>query len=309
LIVVAGESLVDRVVHPDGTVDDHPGGGPFTTALALARLGCRVAFLGGISTDAEGRLLRATLEGDGVDLSLVETIEAPTLIATATLDEAGRATYRFEPPASAAAGLAAAALPADTAALHVGTLGLVLEPTATTIARLVEAAGADVLVMVDPNIRPDAIPDATAYRSRLASVLARADVVKASVDDLAWLDPERAPVDAARRLLGRETSAGASIVLVTDGAEPLRIVGSTGVDELPVPPVRVVDTIGAGDAFGAGFLAAWLHAGRGRPELESRPAVRESARFAMEVAARTVGRAGADPPTLAELGPGREAMR
>src|SRR5215831_4370168 len=113
-IVVAGESLIDRVVRPDGSADDHPGGGPFNTARALARLGCRVAFLGGISVDDHGRLLRETLEADGVDLSLVQVRDAPTLIATATLDKSGGATYRFDPPASAAADLRTAALPPET---------------------------------------------------------------------------------------------------------------------------------------------------------------------------------------------------
>jgi fructokinase len=308
LIVVAGESLIDRVVRSDATVEALPGGGPFNTARALARLGCRVAFLGALSTDVHGRLLRGALEADGVDLSLAPTSDAATLIATATLDAAGQATYHFEPPASAAAGLAAATLPPETVALHVGTLGLVLEPTATTIADLVAAAPGRVLVMVDPNIRPATIADEATYRARLAAILARADVVKVSRDDLSWLEPGRPPVDAARRLFRRGTGAGASIVLLTDGPNPVLVIGPAGVDEELVPAVAVVDTIGAGDAFGAGFLADWTRSGRGRAELGDRAAVRESVRFATRVAAWTVGRAGADPPALADLGTAREAM-
>src|SRR5262245_15499183 len=170
LIVVAGESLIDRLVRPDGDVEEHPGGGPFNTARALARLGCRVAFLGGLSTDEHGRLLRDALETDVVDLSLVQTSDSSTLVATAMLDYAGQATYRFDPEASAAAGLAGAKLPLDTAAFHVGTLGLVLEPTAATIAGLVAAAPPGILVMVDPNIRTATIADPTSYRSRLAAI-------------------------------------------------------------------------------------------------------------------------------------------
>jgi fructokinase len=309
LIVVAGESLIDRVVRPDGSVAEHPGGGPFNTARALARLGCRAAFLGGLSTDEHGRLLREALEADGVDLTLARTTDAPTLVATATLDPDGQARYGFEPPGSAAATLREATLPAETAALHVGTLGLLLEPTATTLAGLVADAPTDVVVMVDPNIRPDAIADPARYRARLAAVLARTDVVKVSVDDLAWIDPGIPPADAARRLLGHGSAPGPEIVLLSAGAEPTLIVGATGTDELPVRPAPVVDTIGAGDAFGAGFLAAWIRAGRGRAKLDDRAAVRDAVRFAMRVAAWTVGRPGADPPTLADLGPLEEAMR
>ncbi len=137
LIVVAGESLVDRIARPDGGLEEVLGGGPFNTARALARLGCRVAFLGRLSTDRYGAILRARLEDDGVELTLAATTDDPTLIGIAELDVDGVASYRFEPPDNAAAGLAPddvpSGLPRRTAALHVGTLGLVLEPMATTM--------------------------------------------------------------------------------------------------------------------------------------------------------------------------------
>src|SRR6478736_2115187 len=152
-IVVAGESLIDRIVRPDGAVEEVVGGGPLTTARALARLGFPVSFVGGLSTDASGGRLRAALAADGVDLSLAVTTEAPTLLAVAALDAAGVASYRFEPAGSAAASLRpadlAGGLPPDIAVLHVGTLGLVLEPAAETIAGLVATAPPDVLVIVD----------------------------------------------------------------------------------------------------------------------------------------------------------------
>ena len=301
LVVVAGESLIDRIVRPDGSVVEAPGGGPFNTARALGRLGCRVAFLGRLSSDRFGRMLRAHLESDGVDLSLAPTTDDPTLIAHAELDEHGAATYRFDTAGTAAAGLAASdirvGLPAATRALHVGTLGLVLEPTATTIAEIVELVGDDVVVMADPNIRPAAIRDEASYRDRLRALSRRFDVVKASVDDLAWLDPASDPVVAAHRFL----TAGAAVVLVTDGAGAVRVVTPEGVVAVPVPTVDVVDTVGAGDAFAAGFLAAWLRDGRGRAELRDGDAVLEATRFGARVGAWTVGRGGADPPRLADL--------
>src|SRR4051812_16799513 len=117
---------MDRIVRPDGSAIDVPGGGPFNVARALGRLGTRAAFLGRLSTDAHGRRLRSALAGDDIDLSLAATTDAPTLIATAIVHRSGSATYRFDPPDSAAAGLSPSdfggALPSDTAALSVGTL-------------------------------------------------------------------------------------------------------------------------------------------------------------------------------------------
>jgi fructokinase len=301
VIVVAGEGLVDLVVRTDGTVTATAGGGPYNVARALGRLGIEVAFLGRISTDAFGRVLRAGLAADGVDDAFLTETDDPTMLAVAEIDAHGTAAYRFHTHGTAAVGLAAGdtpdGLPAGTTALHVGSLGLVLEPMAATIERLVLEAPAGVLVVADPNCRPAAIDDPATYRARLERVLGRVDVVKVSTEDLAWLEPGRDPVAAARLLLEH----GGAVALLTDGPYPVRVVTRADVVALDVPDVPVVDTIGAGDAFGAGFLAAWTREGHGRAELADTAAVLEATRFAIEIGARTVARAGADPPTSAEL--------
>jgi fructokinase len=302
MIVVAGESLIDLIVGADGRVEAIPGGGPYTVARTLGRLGHAVSFLGRLSTDRFGSMLRAGLIADGVDLGLAPPTDAPTLLAVAELDAGGAARYRFYVDGTAAPGLVMAdvpdGLPATTTALHVGTLGLVFEPMAATIEALVAGVDPDVLVVIDPNCRPTAIADAPAYRGRIGRILGRVDVAKVSVDDLAWLDPGRDPLDAARRFLDR----GPSAVLVTNGEQPVRLVTSSGVTEHPVPVVRVVDSVGAGDAFGAGFLAAWIGRGRGRADLADRSALEAATSFAIRVGTLTTMRAGAEPPTMAELG-------
>jgi fructokinase len=302
MIVVAGESLIDLIVGPDGRVEAIPGGGPYTVARTLGRLGHAVSFLGRLSTDRFGSMLRAGLIADGVDLGLAPPTDAPTLLAVAELDASGAARYRFYVDGTAAPGLVMAdvpdGLPATTTALHVGTLGLVFEPMAATIEALVAGVDPNVLVVIDPNCRPTAIADAPAYRGRIGRILGRVDVAKVSVDDLAWLDPGRDPLDAARRFLDR----GPSAVLVTNGEQPVRLVTSSGVTALPVPVVRVVDSVGAGDAFGAGFLAAWIGRGRGRADLADRSALEAATSFAIRVGTLTTMRAGAEPPTMAELG-------
>ncbi len=301
MIVVAGESLVDLLVQADGGVTATPGGGPFNTARALGRLGCPVAFLGRLSTDRFGHILTTHLAADGVDLRWAPATPDPTLLAVAEIGDDGAATYHFYTAGTAAPGLAASdlpdGLPPGATALHVGTLGLVLEPIASTIERLVETVADDILVMADPNCRPSAIDDPDSYRARLDRLLGRVDVVKVSTDDLAWLEPGAASVGAARRLLAR----GPRAALVTDGGRPVRIVTGDGVVEIAVPVVAIVDTVGAGDSFGAGFLAAWAAAGRGRADLGNVRALVDATTFAARVGALTTTRRGADPPRLAEV--------
>jgi fructokinase len=301
VIVVAGEALIDLIVDPDGTLAAVPGGGPYNCARTIARLGQDGGFLARISTDRFGRMLHANLVADGVDVDRVVTTDDPTTLAVAELDPFGSATYHFYLDGTAAAGLTDAeafgVLTPDVTALHIGTLGLVLEPTGTTIERLVHAASADVLVMLDPNCRPSATRDPAAFRRRIDRIARRADVVKASEDDLRFLDPSATPDTVIDRFL----ELGVRVVLRTDGGGSVEIRTSTDQVSVPVPRVEVVDTVGAGDAFGGGFLAAWAAAGHGRVELASIDRVVEAVTFAIRVAGVTCARAGADPPTLAEL--------
>jgi fructokinase len=301
MIVVAGEALIDLIVGADGALRAVPGGGPYNTARTIARLGQPVKFLGRISTDRFGRDLRANLARDGVAMDGVIETDDPTTLAVAELDAQGVARYRFYVQGTSAAGLtetdvaAVAAVPST--ALHVGTLGLVLEPVGTTIETLVERSDPSRLVMLDPNGRPSATPDPAAFRARIDRIARRADVVKVSDDDLRFLAPEQDPDATIDRLL----TLGARVVLRTHGSDDVEIRTATGRSSVPVPTVEVVDTVGAGDAFGGGFLASWTAAGRGRDDLASMDRVRESVQVAVRVAALSCTRAGADPPTLAAL--------
>jgi fructokinase len=302
MIVVAGESLIDLLVRPDGSVEAVPGGGPFNAARALARLGAPTAFVGRLSRDRFGRMLRDRLLADGVDLRWSPDTDDPTLLAIAELDDAGGATYRFHAAGSAAAGLEVADLPVElrpeVVAVHVGTLGLVLEPMATAVERLVGRAPRDAVAFLDVNARPAAIRDEPAYRARLDRVLGRADVVKASVDDLRGLSPTTETDAAAVAVLDR----GPAAVLVTDGAGPVRVVDRAGIETVAVPAVPVVDTVGAGDAFGAAFLAWWHRHDLRRADVTAHPSLMDAARLAIRVGVATTTRAGADPPTASELG-------
>lgn len=303
MIVVAGEALVDVVVDRDGGLVAHPGGGPYTVARTIGRLEEAATYLGRISTDRFGVRLRRELEAAGVGTATVVGTDAPTTLALAEIDASGAATYQFYAAATSVPGLAleaaAAVLPPHIATFYLGTLGLVFEPVATTLESLLGRLDEDTLVALDPNCRPAAIEDRAAYRGRLERILRRADVLKASHDDLAWLDPGTPPVDAARALLARDGTAA----VVTLGAEGALVISGGDVVEVEAPRVEVVDTIGAGDAFMGGFLAHWRSRGLGRADLGRRDELAEAVRFACRVAAITCARAGADPPRLAELGP------
>jgi fructokinase len=300
-VVVTGEALVDLVLGNDGSLSGHPGGGPYNVARTIARLDQPVLYMGRISSDGFGRRLRDELEADGVGTDAIVATDAPTTLAVAELDSAGSARYRFYDVGTSAPGLtleeATAALPAPSSVFYLGTLGLVFEPLATTLEALVAGVDEDTLVALDPNCRPSIIDDPAAYRGRLARLLGRTDVMKASAEDLAWLDPSAEPVAAARRML----VADRAVALVTLGAEGALVVTAADAIEVPAPAVDVVDTIGAGDAFMGAFLASWRARGLGRRELTRLDDVADAAAFACHVAAITCSRAGANPPRRSEL--------
>ena len=303
VILVAGEALIDLVPTSE-TIDAlaaHPGGGPFNAARTIARLERPVAYLGRLSRDRFGQRLEDLLAEDGVRLDAIVHTDEPTTLALADVDELGVARYRFYTEGTAAAGLtseaALAARPDEVQIVHAGTLGLVLEPTASALEAVIERLSGHAMVFVDPNVRPDIIPDAGAYRKRLARVLSHSHVLKVSEEDLDWLAPGRRSSDAVRELL----AGGPSVGLLTRGPSGALVITIDAEVAVPSPRTNVVDTIGAGDAFGGGFVAWWHARGLGRDDLSDLDTVAAATEFACLIAARTCERPGASPPHLSEL--------
>ena len=308
MISVIGEALVDLVVLPDGRVDAALGGAPFNVARAAARLDASVSFTGGLSVDRFGRLLDGALREDGVAVT-APPVEAPTTLALAEIDASGSASYRFYLDGTAAplGDAAAASVDGDRPGVVVtGGLGLVLEPMATSIERLLVDLATTrpahrPLVVVAVNARPAVVNDLGLFRTRVHTVVAASDLVKVSDEDLAVLSPGDEPADAAAALL----DLGAAAVILTAGAAASTVfVGDERRDVSPGRlPGAVVDTIGAGDTF-LGASVAWLtrhdaHLDRTALSLD---AVAEAVAVGHAAAGVVVTRRGADPPTRADLG-------
>jgi fructokinase len=317
VITVVGEALVDLVIDPAGGVVASLGGAPFNTARACGRLGVDVAFVGALSTDRFGAQLRARLVDDGVDVADAPAVDVPTTLAAAELDDGGSATYRFYVDGTSAPQLVAiepAVAGRRPDIVVTGGLALVLEPMADSVEAMLGTLPESTMVVVDVNCRPLVIGDRASYRSRVARALRCADVVKVSDEDLDYLEPGTDSVEAARRLLGpnrgldrgldRGPDRGPDrpgVVLVTGGPAGVRIVSTDGDVTVPVDPVAVVDTIGAGDTFSAAFVSWWSLHGFGRAETADPVSIERAVRAATTAAGIACTRRGADPPYRHEL--------
>nr|AGI04196.1 fructokinase [alpha proteobacterium U95] len=308
MILCCGEALIDMIAEPtlsgrDGFVP-HSGGAIFNTSIALGRLGAPVGLLTGLSSDMFGKQLADDLRASHVDTTHVIASDRPTTLAFVQLKD-GHATYTFVDENTAGRMLQAEDMPSQlpaVSALYFGGISLACEPCADAYAAMLAQNGANCAVMLDPNIRPGFIQDQTRYRTRLNQMIEQADIVKVSDEDLDWIIPGPESHDQKAPLL---LQAGPSAVIVTRGSEGASgYLANGAVVSVPVKPVQVVDTVGAGDTFNAGVLASLERAGQlTKPGLKalSADALRDALTLGAEVAAVTVSRAGANPPWSHEL--------
>ncbi|MFU1605922.1 carbohydrate kinase family protein [Sulfitobacter pontiacus] len=308
MILCCGEALIDMVAAPsldgpDGFVP-HSGGAVFNTAIALGRLGARAGMLTGLSRDMFGDQLAIALKASDVDTTHIIRSDRPSTLAFVKLED-GQASYSFFDENSAGRMIRPEdmpELPSDITALFLGGISLTSDPSASAYAALLERQGGSRAVMIDPNIRPLFITDAEGYRRRMAAMISQADIVKVSDEDLDWLNP--APLTQAEKISAM-LDTGPSVVIVTQGAEGAIATLADGTS-ITVPAVKtnVVDTIGAGDTFNAGFLAKLSELDLLTPEALGTldpDALRDAMTYGARVAAITVSRAGANPPWANEL--------
>ncbi|SHH03360.1 carbohydrate kinase family protein [Cognatishimia maritima] len=306
MILCAGECLIDmlpRQIDCAPALLPTPGGAVMNTAIGLGRLGVDVSFLSGISTDQFGRLIEAHLEASNVDLQFAHKSDRPTTLAFVDFST-GTVTYDFYDENTAGRCLSTTDLPElpdAVDALFLGGISLINEPAAEAYAQLASAYPQK-LLMLDPNIRPSFIKDQAAYRDRLNRLLAHSDIVKTSDEDLEWLFPD---AHDTKEGIAALLSLGPSIVLFTEGAKGATAWRKTGGTVfVSAPKTTVVDTVGAGDTFNAGFLAGLSDQNLLSPKASaniSDTQLETALDLAVRAAAYSVSQQGAQPPRREQL--------
>jgi len=307
MILSVGEALIDMVPVPynnDVVYLPRAGGSPYNVAIALGRLGADVSFLGRVSTDPFGQLLREVLSASGVSLDYVVDTEDVTFLAMVQVVSKNKPHFTFYQKCGGAYFLKEEDLPPQLTKvdiLHFGSISLLIEPGASAITHLVRREKNQRLISFDPNVRPMLIEDRQNYLARLGEWVNYSDVVKVSREDLEWLYPGRSLDTIAHEWLHQ----GPSLVIITLGEEGAIAFTPRNVVQVPAPRVDVVDTVGAGDAFTAALLFALQRDGypsAAALEELSKEKLTEILRFAVRVGSLTCTRAGAEPPWRHELG-------
>ena len=303
MILACGEALIDMLprvsLQGEAAFAPYPGGAVFNTAIGLGRLGVQTQFLCGMSSDFLGDILRDALDSSNVDHRLSPKLNAPCSVAFVKLVD-GQATYAFYDENSAMRSLNTAPdINANT--LFFGGISLVGDGCGNTYEALMLREAPHRVTMIDPNIRPSFIKNIATHRMRINQMMAAADIIKLSDEDLHWIEGKGDLSELAKGLVAK----GAKLVCITEGAK-----GATGYSadhKVFVPSERavVIDTVGAGDTFNSGLLAGLDRAGaltKKRIANLSEEDIRAALHLGVRTAAVTVSRSGANPPTAAELG-------
>lgn len=306
MFLIAGESLIDLVHQSDGSYRPFPGGAPYNFARALALQGVASCYLNAFSGDAFGILLGETLARSGAGHRGM-TSDKPTSLALVSTDAQGHPRYSFyrDSVADRALGIPDIVRMAGQPPLgfHTGALALVPPDNLVAMGALEYFRDQGIPCTVDINLRPPVARsqgvDLQHYRDAALAAARLAHVVKLSDEDLLGLGITQSSDDFADSLLHQ----GCRLVLLTLGASGAWVYSAHSRHFQPAETLRVVDTVGAGDAFFAGFIAALHRAGLWSGILLTLPgpdALVQALRHASACAAINIEREGCQPPTWEE---------
>ncbi|MEI8178918.1 carbohydrate kinase [Aestuariivirga sp.] len=306
MILCCGEALIDFLPRKtaEGAAAYEPvcGGSVYNTAIALGRLDVPVGLFTGLSTDFFGDMLRDGLKTSKVSLAYIKDWERPSTLAFVKLSK-GHARYSFFDDNSAGRMLTRRDLPIlqkKVQALHFGSISLIPEPGGDTLEALMKREAKTRVICLDPNIRPGMIKDRRRHVARLNRMIAMADIVKVSDEDVAWMTGKDDAKAAARKWL----KLGPEVVVVTRGGKGVEAFTAQGSMSMAAQKVKVADTVGAGDTFTAGLLTA-LRAmkllDKKKLSVLAADDLALALGFAAKAAAITCSRPGANPPWSREL--------
>jgi fructokinase len=296
-IISLGEALIDFKAKGPLLFQGYEGGSPMNVAIAASRLGGQVGFGGQVSSDFFGKALREFMQKDQVDTRYLLEHPAPSSFAfVAEID--GQAHFTFISN-SAANTLynpqPRPTFPDSVRFIQFGSISLLVEPTSSSIVDLVKNHRPRATIVLDPNVRPNLIPDKAAYLKSLESWVKLTHILKVSSQDLDWLYPGE-PYDKAGNTY---LELGPEVVLITDGEKGVTLYRKNQPSlQISAPKIAVIDTVGAGDTFTGSLMVALLE----YPDLNlSNHAWGKVLTFATHAAAFNCTRAGANPPTKEEL--------
>ena len=306
MILVCGEALIDIFVgaqsHDRIALEGCFGGSPFNVAFGLARMGQKVGFLAGLSTDLVGQRLHNFLKAEGVGEAFLHRTAKPSTLSIVDLTS-GTPAYAFYGTGAADRDIhldAIPALPAAIKALHFGSFSTVVEPIGPALEALAKRECAARLVAYDPNIRPTIEADMAVWRRKVATMADYAHVVKISDEDFELLYGHADPAVLAQGWLRQN----ARLVVLTRGGKGISAWTRQHHLDLAAPAIKVIDTVGAGDTFQAALLTALSETGHlSGPALDqiSLATLQAGLDFAVQAAAITCSRRGADIPRRHEL--------
>ena len=264
-IYTLGEVVYDILFKNGQPVAAKPGGSMLNSSISLGRSGLPVSFTGTCGDDQAGKLISAFLKDNKVDTEFLHHENSSTIIALAFLDDQNNATYDFykgaDPPETP---------PLPSPGKHdiflFGSFYSISEPTCNTARELRNIALRNgTLILYDPNFRDSHLPDLPKVKPRIEDNIKHAGIVRGSDEDFRAIFNAR----SAEETWNLQYFNNCMALVYTRSSEGVDLCTKNFVKHYRVPSINPVSTIGAGDSFNAGIIAAMYDMNIGSIDLEN----------------------------------------